>query len=632
MIYNNRATKTILEQLQTHTAAKNNLRSKLTHQLILLENLLNNSKKTRAHIAALPLFNKLCLLAVDINKNYHEADSENRAEQLIKCIKLINSLIIKPGNEIYQQELHKLAFLGAYEKSAYEEKTGIQYYPALGKYYFSLSLDKIINSVNSIRTFVFGSPFSRSRLATHNFISDHELHHFILMTQQSTANRVLGKLLVYDAVLTADHNLYLNAETKEAFEIFLQNKPVTITNAVVGLRDSLHRFAQQVDHAQHNEVINTAAMNAFLASQDRVLELLNEKKLSLEKIQKLTECFNQTAMVIATPGQIEEVRKLEILVDKSDYKLRKRNRENTCYALIHILVSTILFSLAVADAIASHGAELITHGFILGAEILSLSVGGGQLYHFSDSQIEKTLFSETMHDFIKVAHLKTNHNQDWKPGIDPATVRKSILEALAPPSDASDASSKAISSLLDTIETLRKIVENPGNDLMRQQGLEVLHSGEDLAIDLLRDKKQSLVRIKKLQESIETAISVVTNPYDFAAVNHLIELSDCRGYEKRNINKAGLIIGFSMLLISLAIFAVTITGTVFSGGTVAGTIISPIMTTALAIHKIIDSCKKQDTQFTSHAKALGQFALFGCSEVKEKPDTVFCGNPLFTSV
>ncbi|MFC3907706.1 hypothetical protein ACFORL_01250 [Legionella dresdenensis] len=585
--------------LRTQTLKSGDIRYQLAARLRLLNQKLSAPEQSRLVLSAQPLLNKLCVLSVDIFRNYHHAKTHRRGEKLVQCITLVNEILTSPENDKAIAQLHELAFIGDYEK---------QRYTSGWKHYLAVGTDKVINSVNAARTFVFGSTFQRSRLATYNFISDNEVHHFLLSAQQSTCGKTLKALLPEPSVSEAGQTVYLCQDILIAYENFKKMKHRQSTlNQCESLLNALNEFALQVNRARNNEVLNTAAQNAFLASQDLVLEILQSKKAQPERMKKLITCFKQTAKVLEQPGNLPEVYKLEELVEKSDYKRRKRNTENTSYALIHILVSTILFGVAIADAVATHGANLITHIFTLGAEILSLAVGGGQLYHFSDSHIEKTLYFESMTDLFKAVKLKTCAN-DWAE-IDesPIKQREKILNQLV--AQNTDLQIPVVNELSLSLATLRNQVVKPDNDLMRQQGLAVLITGEDLAIDLLRQEKISIDRINKLKESIDAACDVIKDPSDMAAVNKLAVLANQRGFEQRRINKAGLFAGSLLLLAGLAIFAVTIAGTILSAGATAGTIISAIMITALAINKIIESCKKQETGFGQQARALSEFGI-----------------------
>ncbi|MGL5741438.1 MAG: hypothetical protein ACRCXC_02235 [Legionella sp.] len=85
----------------------------------------------------------------------------------------------------------------------------------------------------------------------------------------------------------------------------------------------------------------------------------------------------------------------------------------------------------------------------------------------------------------------------------------------------------------------------------------------------MRDAKPSAKLIKKLRECIEAADQIVLNPGDHDAVHRLVHLVSQGDYEMRKIIKRDVFIGVLLVLACIALYAITITGTVFSAGVTA---------------------------------------------------------------
>lgn len=574
----------------------------LSVKLGLLNELLSKSE-CRLINALNPLIDRLYLVSFNLLDTKSLSSNKEKiriANHIIECVDLIETLIkddVPNQDALYQlkKKIHNNAFALRAPESAW-------------KYYSLSAIDTVINGFNAARSYVFKMPYPQCHFSTHDFISQ-ELQRFILHAEQSSTRKVLSSLLPQTNTAIAGQAEvshlglgHLGAAIKTLYQDTYPelSKDKKRIEAINHLLESLDEFAKQVLLAKNNEMLHTIAEKAFLASQDLVMELLTEKKPSINRIKKLTACFTQTARVIKKPGEKEEVYQLEKMVEQSDYKRCYCDKERTTYAIIHILVSVALLCLAVVEAAVFQSVSLAVSFWTISAEIGSVAVGFGQLKYYANSEIKNTLFADSMNMLSKAARLKTDEHAS-----DINMRRKKILDGLQQSNSNLDSEVK---DLLAALDNLRTHIHESRPSMIKNQALAVLRSGEDLTMDILRSPSPSLKRIKKLKECILAADKITLDPENHQAIHQLISLVSKGDYETRRIIKRDLFIGVLLALASIALYAITITGTIFSAGATSGTILSPFMLSAMAINKLVTCNRREVTLFSDNAKALTEFA------------------------
>ncbi|KTC68909.1 hypothetical protein Lbir_2442 [Legionella birminghamensis] len=547
---------------------------------------------------------RLHLLSISLLKDNSRIANEEKlriAKNIIACTHLIRQSNNEPENIKYHKQLRRLLNSNAFECRKYTSPWA--HYPLA-------IVDSVVNAVNYGRAGIFRTDYARSRFATKDYISEN-LEHFTLVNRSNTSRLILSCLRPVESAPT-DKELtsHLNIEITNAFGHFTeQNKEkLKLCEEMTALVAALNAIAKQLIAARHNQVIYNAGEKAFLACQDLVLELLGDKKISIEKIRRLTACFNQTARVIQNPGNKEEVIKLSDMVEKSDYSRYQADREKTSYAVIHILVSAALLGLAIFEAVASHGLSMAVHAWIISAEGASLGVGLGQLYYFSNSEQRKTLFFDSMDKMCRASRLASSHD-DWTNQSDLANRRTALLnEVNAAKFNDNTILSDEVSDLFAALEALQKSIHFARHELLQQQAEIVLSCAQDLALDLLRADKPSLKRIQKLRQAVNAAQKVIEEPGNPEAIHRLTKIIHQASYEDTRVIKRDIAIAFLLALSSLVLFAVTIAGTILSGGGTAGTILSPFMLMIMSINRLIHAFQHQKTSFREEAQKLSDYS------------------------
>lgn len=580
------------------------LKNRVQQQSYANESLLNK--------ATLSLLTRLYILSVGIsesNTHYSVAERVKVANNIIKGIDLITTVLNEPGHTKALIDLENMLYSGAFELSA----------PPSWRHFFLSTIDKVVNGINTGRAFFFRSHYTRSRLATREIINK-PLQQFISVAENKfTSRNKLSSLRPQKTLIDIQptesdkaHILYLTPDITTLYNTFYlrHQQDIVVSFTAKAMLESLDRFAKETLLAQDNQVINAYAEQAFLASQELVAELLSEHTPSVQRMKRLTVCFEQTAKVIANPGKKSEVRKLEKLVEESDYKRFHCDKEKTTYAIIHILVSAALLALAIVEAVISHGISLASHLWIIGAEGGSLGVGFGQLYYFSKSEIKNTFFSHSMEKLAQVAKSKSRH-EDWQDKENSENRREQLLHQVYQNSVAKSLFSNESEQLLASLETLRKSIRQSQQTLLYPQANAVLQSAEELTIDLFRSQSPSgisAIRMSKLRECIDAANEVVLHPDNLQAMNRLVTLISQGDYETKKIIKRNIIIACLLAVASIALYIITITGTIFSAGATSGTIISPVMLSAVAAHKFAHASHRERTRFSDEAEALTELA------------------------
>lgn len=479
---------------------------------------------------------------------------------------------------------------------------------------FFSTLDKILNAINIGRTFVFEMNYPRSRLATREIIGK-TLEDFLLVAEnQSTTSKLLSSLRPQISLLsvpppeenkaTIQHLGELITSTYDEFYTHNAQAEKAVL-AAKAMLESLNHFGHQVLLTKDNPIINNYAEAAFLASQDLAIELLNDEKPSIERMEGLTTCFDQAAIVIQNPGKKSELKKLEQLVEKSDYKRYHCDPEKSTYAIFRILISALFLAYAIYDVVTGFGVSLATQLWVISAEAGSLAVGSGQLYYFSNGKVKNTLFADSMEKLSQAARIKLS-TEEWRDTSNLDSRREELLIELNKTKFGQ--TDEEINKLLDALAGLRSNVDQTRMTLISTQVRTVLNSGEELAIDILRAKSPSSVRIKKLRECVEAANSIIMQPDNLEAINRLVTLVSERDYETRKIIGRDFFIASLLALASIVLYVVTITGTVLSAGITAGTIFTPITLSISAAYKFAHAFQPQHTRFTDEAEALTEFA------------------------
>ncbi|MCE3044064.1 hypothetical protein [Legionella sp. 16cNR16C] len=559
---------------------------------------------------------RLHLISIHVLKNadYLSNAEKNRiAKNVITCTRLITKSDTNQDNIKYHQKLRRLLNSNAFE---------FRKYSSPWKHYPLVLIDSVVNAVNYGRSGIFRTDYPRSHLARKDYVSE-TLEHFTLVNRSASSRMVLSRLASCPDNPEDELIRHLNPEVTEAFARFIAaNKANSkLTDEVRTLIASLNGIAKQLAGAEHNQVIHAAAKKAFLACQDLVLEILNNKKVSITKIKQLSVCFKQTALVIENPGNKEQVLKLSEMVEQSDYSRYRADREKTSYAVIHILVSAALLGLAIFEAVASHGLSMAVHAWIISAEGVSLGVGLGQLHYFSNSDQRKTFFFDSMEKMCSATNLSSSH-QDWVNQNDLVNRRTELLDEIIAQKykDTSDLSKEAI-NLMTALRALQQSSNLSSQELLKKQAQTVLSCAQDLALDLLRAEEPSMHRIQKLTECVNAAQKVTSQPENPQAIAHLVKLLNQGGYETTRVNKKDILIASLLALASIVLFAVTITGTILSGGTTAGTILSPFMLMIMSINRFIHAFQRQQTAFTAEARTLAEYSeIMGDAEPEPIPD------------
>ncbi|KTD39098.1 hypothetical protein Lnau_0297 [Legionella nautarum] len=568
----------------------------------------SDTEETRLDNAAVPLLIRLYLLSIgimDLNSPYSDEKRIKVADGIIRCTNLIKILLAQPADQEIFEQLDELLYSDIFELRAYD---------SAWKHYFFSTLDKILNAINRVRTFVFSMNYPRSRLATREIIGK-TLEDFLLVAENpSTTSKLLSSLRPQIASLSFSsteenkaYTLYLSELITSTYEKFY-TRNAQEEKALIAARtmlESLNRFGQQVLLTKDNLIINNYAETAFLASQDLAIELLKDESPSIERMEQLTTCFDQAAIVIQNPGKKAELKKLELLVEKSDYKRYHCDKEKSTYAIFRILISALFLAYAIYDVVTGFGVSLAAQLWVISAEAGSLAVGSGQLYYFSNGKVKNTLFADSLGKLTQAARIKS-YSEDWQDKENLENRREEILIELNE-SKFGQANQK-INNLLDELACLRTNINKTKMTLISSQARAVLQSGEELAIDLLRAKSPSSIRIKKLRKCIEAANTVVTQPDNLEAIHRLVTLISERDYEARKIIARDFFIASLLALASVALYVVTITGTVLSAGITAGTIFTPITLSITAAYKFAHAFHSQHTRFTDEAEALTEFA------------------------
>ncbi|PJE18148.1 hypothetical protein [Legionella sp.] len=565
-----------------------------------------DAEETRLNDAANPLLVRLYLLSIgimDLNAPYSDEKRIKVANGIIRCTNLIKILLAQPSNEEIFEQLDELLYSDLFELQAYNS----------WKHYFFSGLDKILNGINRGRTFVFNTPYPRSRLATREIIGK-TLQAFLLVAEnQSTTSKLLSSLRPQLRLLSfssLDENkatiLHLNERISFIYEEFYTRNPQDKDLLIVAkaMLESLDRFGQQVLLAKDNLIINNYAEKAFLASQDLVMELLSEALPPTERMQRLTACLEQAANVIQNPGKRADLKKLEHLIEKSDYKRYHCDKEKSTYAIFRILISALFLAYAIYEVVTSYGVSLAAQLWVICAEAGSLAVGSGQLYYFSNGK-SKILFADSMGNLSQAARIRSNP-EDWQNKTNLENRREEILIELNISKFAQ--ANQEINSLLNSLADLRSNINQTQMTLINPQARAVLQSGEELAIDLLRAKSPSFARINKLRECVEAANIIVMEPDNLEAINRLVTLVSERDYETRKIISRDFFIASLLALASVVLYVVTITGTVLSAGITAGTIFTPITLSITAAYKFAHAIYPQHTRFTDEVEALTEYA------------------------
>ncbi|ARG98556.1 hypothetical protein [Legionella micdadei] len=593
-------------------------------ELVCQQTHTNGTLLTQVTISLLIRVYLLGIGILDREAHYTNEEKIRIANNIITCANLVGRVLTQSNNEEAFIDLEKMLHAGTFELRAFTS----------WKHLFLSAIDNVINGVNTGRALIFRSTYSRSRLATREIISETLQEFLFVAKNQFTTRSLLSSLQptetfsnFYLAENHKAHILHLDKGLSDLYQAFYHyhQQDRERISAAKAMIESLDYFAKQSALAKDNQIINAYAEQAFLASQELVIELLKDSKPSVQRMKRLAACFEQTAHVIANPGKKSEVKKLEKLVEESDYKRFHCDKEKTAYAIIHILVSAALLALAIVEAVVSHGISLAAHLWIIGAEGGSLGVGFGQLYYFSSSEIKTTFFADSMSKLAQVTRSKSKH-EDWRDKGDIENRREQLLNTLYQDSLANNFYNKEVKQLLSSLQVLRNNVHQSKQTLIYSQAHAVLQSAEELAIDLVRSKYPSQIRIQKLRECVDAANAVVLQPENVQAINQLVTLVSHGDYEAKKIIKRDIVIASLLALASIALYIVTITGTIFSAGATSGTILSPIMLSAVAAHKFANSIHRERTRFSEEAKALTEFAqtagknLTSPSQISECPD------------
>ncbi len=562
-----------------------------------------NSTETVLSQAANPLLNRFALLQ-DLLATNKLSNQQKRhlLQQLEYCVSLMTALIegkSKPKNLRY---LKKMLYTNAFE---------IRANSSFFKHYSLTTLDMIINGFNNLRGFIFRSAYPRAHFAKKDIITG-ELERFIRVAQGSSTGLLLSALRPKEPAepqkLTEEekNSSHLNQVISDIYNALLLKKiPRQKKQQLTQLIIALNSFAEQTLKTQQNAVTYPAAEQAFLASQDLAIEILQQRSLSLKKMRRLTICLKQTTLVLANPGQKSEVEKLEKLVRQSDYSRCQSDKEKSSYAILHIIASIALLSLAIFEAMTIPCLSLMVNSFTIAAELSSLIVGGGQALYFSKSRIHQTFYADSMDILAQAARLNSKHS-DWT-NIELEGNRKKLLnQAATSLITGTPALEEEVQKLMSVLEQLREINLST-NSIIKNQATTVLQHGEDLALDLLTAQNPSLKRIRKLSECILAAAAVAKDPSNAQSNQHLILLLSQRNYETRKLIKRDALIGGLLILASLALFAITITGTALSGGITAGTILSPIMLTIMALNKLAHCNPYERTPLGEDLRKLSDF-------------------------
>lgn len=547
----------------------------------LLIHLEATKQKTMLTEAASSLLTRLYLQSIHVsrrNKPKHKKELTAVHQSIQRCADTILQLLQNPDDKNALKTLQKLAARKMCEQ------------PIAGnaaKRYFFRSIDGVINGVNALRSFIFRMPYPYSRMAAGDFISE-ELQVFVLKVSQPCARKDIDQLSV---VLQTENiekkELHcLPEDLRTQYDTFCakHQQEKELLEASKKLMDAINEFARQTATVKENEVLYAAAQNALITSQDLVSDLLVEPNPCIKKMQRLKACFLKTARVIEKPGNKKEIESLRVLMERSDFQRFSCDREKTCYALIHILVAAALLAFAALETAATGGVNLLVESFTLGAEGISLLVGCGQLGYFSGSHVQKTLFNESMDTLFKAARI------NYYGG------------------DISHPANDNYNDLCNSLKSFETHVDQCSDPLLQAQGSETLNRAKEFMNDLVRNPKTTSAQIKHFRDCIDAAGQLMQKPHSLEVVQDLLHLAKDANYEQRRTDKQALFVGLLLLSVSLAIYVITIAATIFSMGATAGTIISPIMLSALAINKIVDSRKRDSVLFTDEVKKLGQYS------------------------
>ncbi|CDZ76578.1 hypothetical protein BN59_00852 [Legionella massiliensis] len=555
------------------------------------------SEDTRLSQAAAVVLSRAYLIAINLLNAKSPMDERGKAhiaENLASCIALTRAVLTEPNNKKARTALEKMLRSSAFELRAFSSSA---------KHYALASIDAVVNTINRGRAFIFQTaPHPRSRFASQDILEE-KLESFLLVANQPSTAKLLSSLS-FPLNLPAEKGgfHYLIPALKERYRQFREDYEEDEARivAISDLLKTLDELGREAALVKDNQALRSMAIQAFYASQDFVIDLLAEKNPALPRVENLNACLQQTILVIKNPGQQAEILKLDALVTKSDYKRFQCDKEKTTYAVLHIIAAAALLAHALFEAVASHGISLIITAWVITAEASSLGVGLGQLYYFLTGEIKNTLFSESMANLSIAARLKGLENSSEDRG-----------HALYSPSNFADVElNEEITELQVALIRLRNHSKDAKAAFLSEPAWAVLLTGEDLASDLLRESSPSIERIQKLRECIEAADAVVCQPNDLAATIQLAKLINEGDYEASRLDKYELFIGSVIALASIALYVITITATVLSAGSTAGTILSAVMLSAVAAHKLAHCVHREQTSFSVEAKALTEYAQF----------------------
>lgn len=571
----------------------------LENELLELFDLIQQ-EETRLSQAAAALLSRAYLIAIHLldDKSFeNERGRRHKAQNLFDALVSTRAILLNPEEEQARAKLKRI-----YRTSAFE----LRVHHSSAKYYFLSFIDGLINSTNKVRAFVFQAPpYSRSRFATQDILEE-KIEGFLFIANQPSTAKLLTNFGAASPIYSSnraekfEHLAPQLIERYQAFYTEYQEDDLSIL-AINRLMVALDELANEVVRLQDNQLLSVLAVQAFYASQDYVFDLLLEDNFSLQRAKNLNACLKQAILVMKNPGQRSEIIKLEELVEKSDYKRFHCDKEKTTYAILHILAAAALLGLAIFEAIASHGLSLVVTIWTIVAEGSSLGVGLGQFYYFLTGETRNTLFAESMSKLSRGTRFSV-------PGYYSDSSERKSLEILY--HDPSDEQSREAQQLLASLERLEANIQLQQDSFLSQQAHAVLKNGENFAIELLRENPISIKRTKRLRECFDAANEVLCQPNNLEAINHLVKLVSKGDYEARRIVKRELVIGSLLALASIALYVITITATVLSSGSTAGTILSPIMLSAVAAHKLMHSVRRERTLFSDEAKALAEYAQF----------------------
>lgn len=495
-----------------------------------------------------------------------------RVDLFMAC-RYIQELLIEKDSSFAVKELAKIADRGTCDQAK-------EY--ALPKQFFFTCIDGVVNAVNVLRSIFFNAHYDRWHNLGEDFISS-DLKAFLRIAAHPSALIPFSKLMPQEDEAKTN---YLNAEVKQKLEDLKQKQDFVVSADVESLISALNDFARNTFFAEthHHEVLKNKAQSAFWVCQDMVLEILDETPLDTLKVRRLTNCFQQTAAILENPGDKVQIMALKALIDSSDYKRYSCDREKSCYAVIHMVVAAALLAYAVTETVMTAAANVLVQSFTLAAEGISLGVGVWQFRYFLGSQIKDTVFNESMDTLCK--SMRINYT-----GI--AEVPEHLTEHAQ--------------NLQDLLEQFAASCEACDDPILQFQANKVLGHAKLLFNDLLYDKETTEKQLIAFSQALCAANIALRNPHEADLAMELFDLAQEGAYENRRLDTSSLLLGFFLLLACVAIYLITITATILSLGATAGTIISPIMLSALAINKMVSSVKRDRTEFSDEAQKLSHF-------------------------